>query len=159
MIDELRHAISELIEGRDLSADAMHAAVGAIMDGRSTEVEITALLTAMRCRGESVSGLVGAAQAMRERATSIPCQTANLLDTCGTGGDSLHTFNISTAAALVAAAAGQPVAKHGNRSVSSSTGSADVLAELGVAIESDVGFVLIRHVSRSRSAPLLRKRA
>ena len=135
MIDELRHAISELLDGRDLSADAMHAAVGAIMDGRSTEVEITALLTALRCRGESVSELVGAAKAMRERATSIPCQTMNLLDTCGTGGDSLHTFNISTAAALVAAAAGQPVAKHGNRSVSSSTGSADVLEALGVNLQ------------------------
>ncbi len=135
MIDELRHAISELLDGRELSADAMYAAVGAIMDGRSTEVEITALLTALRCRGESVSELVGAAKAMRERATSIPCQTAPLLDTCGTGGDSWHTFNISTAAALVAAAAGQPVAKHGNRSVSSSTGSADVLEALGVNLQ------------------------
>ena len=135
MIDELRHAVSELLDGRDLSADAMHAAIGAIMDGRSTEVEIAALLTALHCRGESVGELVGAAQAMRERATAIPCQTANLLDTCGTGGDSLHTFNISTAAALVAAAAGQPVAKHGNRSVSSSTGSADVLEALGVNLQ------------------------
>ena len=135
MIDELRHAISELLDGRDLPADAMHAAIGAIMDGRSTEVEIAALLTALRCRGESVGELVGAAAAMRERAASIPCQTTNLLDTCGTGGDSLHTFNISTAAALVAAAAGQPVAKHGNRSVSSSTGSADVLEALGVNLQ------------------------
>ena len=135
MIDELRFAISELLEGRDLTAEAMHSAIGAIMDGRSTEVEITALLTALRCRGESVSELVGAAQAMRERATAIPCRTLNLLDTCGTGGDSLHTFNISTAAALVAAAAGQPVAKHGNRSVSSSTGSADVLEALGVNLQ------------------------
>lgn len=135
MIDELRTAISELLDGRDLSADTMHAAIGAIMDGRSTEIEITALLTALRCRGESVSELVGAARAMRERATTIQCQTAHLLDTCGTGGDSLHTFNISTAAALVAAAAGQPVAKHGNRSVSSSTGSADVLEALGVNLQ------------------------
>ena len=135
MIDELRFAMTELLEGRDLSSVAMHSAVGAIMDGRSTEVEIAALLTALRCRGESVSELVGAAQAMRERATAIPCRTPNLLDTCGTGGDSLHTFNISTAAALVAAAAGQPVAKHGNRSVSSSTGSADVLEALGVNLQ------------------------
>jgi anthranilate phosphoribosyltransferase len=135
MIDELRFAVTELLDGRDLSADAMHAAVGAIMDGRSTEVEITALLTALRCRGETVGELVGAARAMRERATPIECRTPNLLDTCGTGGDSLHTFNISTAAALVAAAAGQPVAKHGNRSVSSSTGSADVLEALGVNLQ------------------------
>lgn len=135
MIEELRKAISELLDGRDLDVDSMRAAVGAIMDGRSTEVEIASLLTALRCRGETVEELVGAAQAMRERATLIPCQTENLLDTCGTGGDALHTFNISTAAALVAAAAGQPVAKHGNRSVSSSSGSADVLEALGVNLQ------------------------
>lgn len=135
MTDKLRLAILELLEGRSLSVDLMHSAIGEIMDGRSTEVEIASLLTALRCRGESVNELVGAAQAMRERATSIPCRTINLLDTCGTGGDSLHTFNISTGAALVAAAAGQPVAKHGNRSVSSSTGSADVLEALGVNLQ------------------------
>lgn len=135
MIDELRTAILELLDGRHLSIETMRAAVGAIMDGRSTEVEIAALLTALRCHGESVAELVGAAQAMRERASLIPCRTENLLDTCGTGGDALHTFNISTAAALVAAAAGQPVAKHGNRSVSSSSGSADVLEALGVNLQ------------------------
>lgn len=135
MIEELGIAIHELLDGRSLSADATYAAVGAIMDGRSTEVEIAALLTALRCRGETADELEGAARAMRERATLIPCSTGNLLDTCGTGGDSLHTFNISTAAALVAAAAGQPVAKHGNRSVSSSSGSADVLEALGVNLQ------------------------
>lgn len=135
MIDELRTAILELLDGRHLSIESMRAAVGAIMDGRSTEVEIAALLTALRCHGESIGELVGAAQAMRERASLIPCRTENLLDTCGTGGDALHTFNISTAAALVAAAAGQPVAKHGNRSVSSSSGSADVLEALGVNLQ------------------------
>jgi len=135
MIDELRTAILELLDGRHLTTDTMRSAVGAIMDGRSTEVEIASLLTALRCRGESVEELVGAAQAMRERASLIPCRTENLLDTCGTGGDALHTFNISTAAALVAAAAGQPVAKHGNRSVSSSSGSADVLEALGVNLQ------------------------
>ena len=135
MIDELRTAILELLDGRHLTSEIMRDAVGAIMDGRSTEVEIASLLTALRCRGESVDELVGAAQAMRERATVIPCQTQNLLDTCGTGGDALHTFNISTAAAIVAASAGQPVAKHGNRSVSSSSGSADVLEALGVNLQ------------------------
>lgn len=135
MIEEIRAAMTELLEGRRLTSEVMRTAVGAIMDGRSTEVEIAALLTALRCRGESVGELVGAAQAMRERASGIPCQTENLLDTCGTGGDALQTFNISTAAALVAAAAGQPVAKHGNRSVSSSSGSADVLEALGVNLQ------------------------
>ena len=132
MIDELKTAVAELLEGRHLSAEAMKAAVGCLMDGRSSEVETAAFLTALRCRGESVGELVGAARAMRERATPIPCRSKGLLDTCGTGGDLLHTFNISTAAALVAAAAGQPVAKHGNRSATTTTGSADVLEALGV---------------------------
>jgi anthranilate phosphoribosyltransferase len=113
----------------------MESAVGAIMDGQCSEVEIAAFLTALRCRGESVSELVGAARAMRRRSTHIACRSTGLLDTCGTGGDQLHTFNISTAAALVAAAAGQPVAKHGNRSATSTTGSADVLEAMGVNLE------------------------
>ena len=135
MIDELKTAVSELIDGRHLSAEIMKSAVGSIMDGRCTDLEITAFLTALRCRGESIGELVGAARAMRERATPIQCQTQGLLDNCGTGGDLLHTFNISTAAALVAAAAGQPVAKHGNRSATSATGSADVLEALGVNLQ------------------------
>lgn len=132
MIDELKTAVSELLEGRPLSADVMTAAVGSIMDGKCADAEIAAFLTALRCRGESVGELVGAARAMRERATPIVCRSQGLLDTCGTGGDLLRTFNISTAAALVAAAAGQPVAKHGNRSATSTTGSADVLESMGV---------------------------
>lgn len=113
----------------------MESAVGSIMDGQCSEVEIAAFLTALRCRGESVGELVGAARAMRRRATPIVCHTRGLLDTCGTGGDQLRTFNISTAAALVAAAAGQPVAKHGNRSATSPSGSADVLESLGVNLQ------------------------
>ena len=135
MLDELKIALTELMEERRLSAEIMKSAVGAIMDGRCTEAEIAAFLTALRCRGESVGELVGAARAMRERATPIVCRTQGLLDTCGTGGDLLHTFNISTAAALVAAAAGQPVAKHGNRSATSTTGSADVLEALDVKLQ------------------------
>lgn len=135
MIDELRIAIGELLDGRHLSAETMKAVVGSIMDGRCSDVEISSFLTAMRTRPESVGELVGAARAMRDRATSIDCTTKDLLDTCGTGGDLLHTFNISTAAALVAAAADQPVAKHGNRSASSATGSADVLESLGVNLK------------------------
>jgi anthranilate phosphoribosyltransferase len=98
------------------------------------EVEMAALLTALRVKGESVSEIVGAARAMHERATPIVTQKRGLLDTCGTGGDRLQTFNISTAAAFVLAACGVPIAKHGNRSVSSSSGSADVLEQLGVNI-------------------------
>ncbi len=135
MNESLKLALAELLEERRLPADMMKSAVGAIMDGQCTEAGIAAFLTALRCRGESVGELVGAARAMRERATPIHCQTHGLLDTCGTGGDLLHTFNISTAAALVAAAAGQPVAKHGNRSATSTTGSADVLEELGVNLQ------------------------
>ena len=135
MNDALKLAVTELLEERPLTAEVMKSAVGAIMDGQCTEAEIAAFLTALRCRGESVGELVGAARAMRERATPIVCRTTGLLDTCGTGGDLLHTFNISTAAALVAAAAGQPVAKHGNRSATSSTGSADVLEALGVNLQ------------------------
>ncbi|WP_010582991.1 anthranilate phosphoribosyltransferase [Schlesneria paludicola] len=132
MIDELKIAVNELLEGTPLSAFIMKSAVGAIMDGQCSEIEISSFLTALRCRGESVGELVGAASAMRERATPIVCRSTGLLDTCGTGGDLLHTFNISTAAALVAAAAGQPVAKHGNRGATSTTGSADVLEAMGV---------------------------
>ncbi len=135
MIDELKIAVTELLEGRHLSAEVMTSAVGSLMDGRCSEVEISAFLTALRCRGESVGQLVGAARAMRERSTPIVCRTQGLLDTCGTGGDLLNTFNISTAAALVAAAAGQPVAKHGNRSATSTTGSADVLEAMGVNLQ------------------------
>jgi anthranilate phosphoribosyltransferase len=132
MIDELKNAMNDLLDGQLVSIESMTSAVGAIMDGRCSEAEIASFLTALRCRGESVSELVGAAKAMRQRATPIVCRTAGLLDTCGTGGDLLRTFNISTAAAIVAAAAGQPVAKHGNRSATSTSGSADVLEALGI---------------------------
>ncbi len=135
MHQHLKHAVTELLDDHRLSAEIMKSAVGAIMDGECSEAEIAAFLTALRCRGESVGELVGAAKAMRERATSITCRTQRLLDTCGTGGDLLQTFNISTAAALVAAAAGQPVAKHGNRSATSTSGSADVLEALGVNLK------------------------
>lgn len=135
MNDALKPALHELLEDRRLSSEIMKSAVGTIMDGQCSEAEIASFLTALRCRGESVGELVGAARAMRERATPIPCQTGGLLDTCGTGGDLLHTFNISTAAALVAASAGQPVAKHGNRSATSTTGSADVLEAMGVNLQ------------------------
>jgi anthranilate phosphoribosyltransferase len=135
MHDALRTVVDRLIAGGELNSAEMHAAVSAVMDGQAAEVDIAALLTALRCRGESVAALVGAAQAMREHATPIPCRSTGLLDTCGPGGDGLGTFNISTAAALVAAACGVKVAKHGNRSVTSQSGSADVLEALGVNLQ------------------------
>lgn len=135
MQEALRHVVDRLIAGHEVSAELMHAAVSAVMDGLAADVDIAALLTALRCRGETVAALQGAAQAMRERSTPIPCQSTGLLDTCGPGGDGLGTFNISTAAALAAAACGVKVAKHGNRSVTSKSGSADVLEALGVNLQ------------------------
>ncbi len=105
------------------------------MDGACEATDMAAWLTAMACKGPAAIELVGAAQAMRDRAARIATRRRPLLDTCGTGGDQLHTFNISTATAIVAAACGVNVAKHGNRSVSSSSGSADVLEALNVNIQ------------------------
>jgi anthranilate phosphoribosyltransferase len=135
MSTPLEAAIHTAVAGRDLTESKMHAAVGVIMDGSAADAQTAALLTALRMKGETVEEIVGAARAMIERCAKVPCSTTGLLDTCGTGGDGLHTFNISTATALVVAAAGVPVAKHGNRGVSSSSGSADVLRALGVNIE------------------------
>ena len=134
MHDILKPALDALLQRRDLSDTECRDAIGAIMDGLCDPVDIAAFLTAMAVKGSVTAELVGAATAMRERATSIPSHRRPLLDTCGTGGDQLHTFNISTAAALVAASCGMAVAKHGNRGVSSSSGSADVLEALGVNI-------------------------
>ncbi len=109
-----------------------HDAVAAIMEGQCDDISTAAFLTALKVDGESIQDIVGAARAMIERAERVPTTRNGLLDTCGTGGDELRTFNISTVTAFVAAACGIPVAKHGNRSVSSSSGSADVLEALGV---------------------------
>lgn len=131
----ISQALGFVFDGSDVPRPETEAAFSALMDGECSEVDISALLIALRVKGEAVDEIAGAAAAMRERATRIPCQTTGLLDTCGTGGDQLHTFNISTATALVAASAGVPVAKHGNRSVSSSSGSADVLEALGLNLQ------------------------
>jgi anthranilate phosphoribosyltransferase len=130
----LQHALDRLVSGHDLDSTETYAAFSTVMDGQASEVETAALLTALRMKGEAVSEIVGAARAMHERATPIVSRHSGLLDTCGTGGDQLHTFNISTAAAFVVAACGVPVPKHGNRGVSSTSGSADVLEQLGVNI-------------------------
>ena len=134
MLDPVRHALLTALEGRSLSESEAAAAIGEVMDGQADEILVASLLTALRAKGESAEELYGAARAMRERAACIPARTPGLLDTCGTGGDGLATFNISTATAIVAAAAGVPVAKHGNRAASSTSGSADVLEALGVNI-------------------------
>ncbi|MFQ5731369.1 MAG: anthranilate phosphoribosyltransferase [Planctomycetaceae bacterium] len=135
MTNPITDAIHAAVDRRDLTVEQMRAAVGAVMDGNASEAETAALLTALRMKGEAVDEIVGAARAMVERCTPVRCSRSGLLDTCGTGGDALHTFNISTATALVVAATGVPIAKHGNRSVSSTSGSADVLKALGVNIE------------------------
>ena len=135
MNESIRQALSHILDGQTVPRPVTEAAFAAIMDGECGEVDIAALLTALTVRGEEVEEIAGAAAVMRQRATRIECQSQGLLDTCGTGGDRLHTFNISTATAFVAAAAGVPVAKHGNRSVSSSSGSADVLEALGVNLQ------------------------
>jgi len=127
-------AIARLVEGHDLSRQEAEAAMEEIMSGRATDAQIAGFIVALRMKGETVEEIAGCAQVMRRKATRVAAPTPDVLDTCGTGGDESHTFNISTAAALVAAGAGCCVAKHGNRSVSSASGSADVLAELGVNI-------------------------
>ncbi|MCA9011297.1 MAG: anthranilate phosphoribosyltransferase [Planctomycetaceae bacterium] len=130
----IKPALDALLQRQDLTDAECRDAIGSIMDGNCDAVDIASFLTAMAAKGPVAAELVGAATAMRSRATLINSHRRPLLDTCGTGGDKLHTFNISTAAALVAASCGVAVAKHGNRSVSSSSGSADVLEALGVNI-------------------------
>ncbi|HYW81055.1 MAG TPA: anthranilate phosphoribosyltransferase, partial [Thermoguttaceae bacterium] len=127
--------------GNDLSMQQMSEAIGLIMQGRCEEDQIARLLIALHKKGETVAEVAGAAQAMRQHMTPIQTVRTGLIDTCGTGGDGSKTFNISTAAALVTAAAGVPVAKHGNRGITSRSGSADALAALGVNVDADVAQV------------------
>jgi anthranilate phosphoribosyltransferase len=128
-------AIATLVEGRDLLPEEAHAAMMQVMGGEASPAPIAAFLIALRMKGETVEEITGCARAMRAHVTPAVPQHATLVDTAGTGGDGAHTFNISTSAALVAAAAGAFVAKHGNRAVSSRSGSADVLEALGVRID------------------------
>jgi len=136
MSELVRAALAAVVEGKILSMDEARAAMGAVMDGEATPAQLAALLVALRMRGETVEELAGFAAAMRDRVLRVQAP-AGAIDTCGTGGDKSGTINISTAAALVAAAAGVPVAKHGNRAITSAAGSADVLEALG--IRTDLG--------------------
>lgn len=130
----IKEAIKMLTQSIHLSEDEMIEAMNDIMEGRSTDAQTASFLTALRIKGETIEEITGAAKVMREKASKIKAPE-NTVDTCGTGGDMAHTFNISTTAAIIVAAAGIPVAKHGNRSVSSSCGSADILEALGVKID------------------------
>jgi anthranilate phosphoribosyltransferase len=131
----IKKAISMLIKGRDLTENEMIEVMNEVMTGEASPAQISAFITALRIKGETVPEITGAARVMREKATKINVKATRVVDTCGTGGDETMTFNISTAAAFVVAGAGVIVAKHGNRSVSSKCGSADVLKALGVNIE------------------------
>src|ERR671935_507059 len=131
----LSWAITRLLEGHDLTREEARDVMGTIMNGEATPAQIAGFLIALRAKGETADEIAGCAEAMREHALPVRPRRDDLVDTAGTGGDDAKTINISTAAALVAAAAGAGVAKHGNRAVSSASGSADVLEALGFRLE------------------------
>jgi len=130
----LKAAINMLVNQVSLSESEMAGCMTEIMEGRATDSQIGAFLTALRMKGETVEEITGAAKIMRKKAITIKAPEG-VLDTCGTGGDMSHTFNVSTTTSIVVAACGVPVSKHGNRSVSSQSGSADVLEALGIIID------------------------
>lgn len=134
----IKEAIGRLILRKDLSRTETREIINTIMRGDTTDAQIAAFLTAMRMKGETIAEISGAAEAMASNAEPFSISTQNVVDTCGTGGDNLHTFNISTTAAFIAAGAGVKIAKHGNRAVSSKCGSADILKALGVNIDISV---------------------
>jgi anthranilate phosphoribosyltransferase len=134
--------LEQLRRSEDLTSDQAAEVMGTIMDGQALPSHIASLLIALALKGERPAELVGFARAMRARSTPLPRAVPGVFDTCGTGGDGAHTFNVSTAAALVVAGAGVPVAKHGNRAVSSRCGSADVFEALGVKLDAPPDTVL-----------------
>ncbi|EPR28159.1 MULTISPECIES: anthranilate phosphoribosyltransferase [Geobacillus] len=130
----LKQLLVKCAEGKALTEDEAYAAMNIIMSGEATDSQIASLLSMLRLRGETVDELVGFVRAMRDRMTAIEASD-DVIDTCGTGGDGAATFNVSTAAAIVISSLGVKVAKHGNRAVSSKSGSADVLERLGIDIQ------------------------
>ncbi len=128
----IQTALQTVLDKQDLTRLEMREVMRSIMSGEATSAQIAGFLIALRCKGESIEEIIAAAEVMRELATKVEIQGEHLIDTCGTGGDGANTFNISTTCAFVVAAAGGKVAKHGNRSVSSRSGSADVLEAAGV---------------------------
>jgi anthranilate phosphoribosyltransferase len=171
MPDNHSAILGRVAGGENISMAEMAAAMNAIMDGRWSENEIGLFLTALATKGETIDEIAGAASALRQHMTPIKSRHTELLDTCGTGGGGSTLFNISTTAAIVAAAAGVRVAKHGNRSITSRSGSADVLAELGVNVNATVpqveaclnelglcfGFAPLAHPSMKRVAAVRRQ--
>ncbi len=141
----LKWAITEVINGRNLDFGQAHTAMNVIMEGEATQAQIGSYLTALRMKGETVDEIAGSARSMRDHVVVVPVDksavSGPLMDTCGTGGDGKHTFNISTTAAFVVAGCGVKVAKHGNRAASSKSGSADVLMALGGNLDIDAARV------------------
>jgi anthranilate phosphoribosyltransferase len=131
----IQQALQQVLDGRDLTREESRAVMDEIMAGQATPAQIGGFLVALRAKGETADEIAGCAEAMRAHVLAVRPRRDDLVDTAGTGGDGAHTINISTAAALVAAAAGAAVAKHGNRAVSSACGSADVLEALGFSLE------------------------
>lgn len=132
---DIKQALNQLVNRIDLSTEEMISVMREVMTGAATPAQIGGFLVALRMKGETIDEITGAATVMRELATNVDIQADYLVDTCGTGGDGANLFNVSTASAFVVAAAGGRVAKHGNRSVSSSTGSADVLEAAGIKLD------------------------
>lgn len=143
----IRECLAKLVQGENLTREESYQLMIRMMDGEVSPSQAAGLLTALRMKGETVEELTGLAEGMRNKASSVSFRVSGAVDTCGTGGDGGRTFNISTGAAIVAAAAGIPVAKHGNRAISGRSGSADVLEALGVRIQmspEEAGVVLER---------------